>query len=207
MDAWMHFWGLGMDLTNDKMVACLGSIASMVIWACSVLIVCCVMAGFFMLMYYLFGSDSMFVTGVIPFILFLWEMFNQLVFLGIWKFALKSESPECGMSAILKVPILGMSVNYFRSKEDKRAVKKWREDHLAKEWKCVFMDFPGCCISFLDMALFGAKKWGSWLVLFKGVIKIGTVALGFVRKVGKAFKSQGGKQGESGAQKVGADRC
>ena len=71
------------------------------------------------------------------------------------------------------------------------------------------MDFPGCCISFLDMALFGAKKWGSWLVLFKGVIKIGTVTLGFVRKVGKALsENQGGKHDESGkAQKVGADRC
>ena len=72
------------------------------------------------------------------------------------------------------------------------------------------MDFPGCCISFLDMALFGAKKWGSWLVLFKGVIKMGTVAVGFVRKVGKALSEnqQGKHEGESGkAQTVGADRC
>ena len=141
MDAWMHFWGWGMDRTNDKVVACLGSIASMVIWACLVFAVCCVMAGFFMLMYYFFGSDSMFVTGVIPFVLFLWEVFNQLVLLGIWKLASKSEppGPECGMSAILKVPILGMGVNYFRDKKDKKAVKKWREDHLAKEWKCASM--------------------------------------------------------------------
>lgn len=72
------------------------------------------------------------------------RLFNQLVLLGIWKLASKSEppGPACDMSAILKVPILGMkgqSVNYFRDKKDKKAVKKWREDHLAKEWKYASM--------------------------------------------------------------------
>ena len=85
----------------------------MVFWGCLVLFVCCMMAG-----------------------ICIWEMFNQLALLAVWKFA---KSAECGMSAILKVPILGMIVNKSRGKKDKKAVKKWREDHMAKEWKCASM--------------------------------------------------------------------
>mmetsp|Transcript_42848 Transcript_42848/g.79877 ORF Transcript_42848/g.79877 Transcript_42848/m.79877 type:complete len:269 (-) Transcript_42848:129-935(-) len=183
LDVWFHFWGWGMDRVDDKEVglAIVGSFGSMFCWACLVVFACAMMACMFMGTYFVFGSDSMFLTLVIPFCLFCWEMVMLAVLLGIWKFG----SPTPGMSAILKVPILGGCVNRFRSKENRRAVKKWREDALAKEWKCMFVDFPGCCLSFFDMFFFGAKRMGSWLVLFKGVIKIGYVIVGFFRKVGK----------------------
>ena len=63
----------------------------------------CLLYGGWHLHGHVLDLDSIFFTGVIPFSLFLWEMFNQLALLAVWKFA---KPAECGMSAILKLEAL-----------------------------------------------------------------------------------------------------
>jgi len=183
LDVFVHCQGWfmhGSTKLRDKLMR--GALA-VICYALVVLLGVAAFVGVLMALFYYTGN----MNGMQFFIVAMfciWQSANQLGLLIIWIRA----PAAVAMSAGLKVPVLGFFVNCCRSSKSKKEVREFRVNILAKEWKCLFLDFPDIVASAVDLFLFSASSWAAWLALVKGLIKCAIIGCRAGFKAKKALE-------------------